>query len=69
VDRVVFLVVRLPDGSPGTIRADATDVLGASGEEPPPGTVLDGEGLRALHGLVARLRIRRSGRAVSRDDK
>jgi hypothetical protein len=69
VDRVVFLVVRLPDGSPGTICADATDVLGASDDEP-SGTVLDGEGLRVLHGVVARLRAtRRSGRAVARDDK
>ena len=28
VDGVVFLVVTLPDGSPGTIRADATELLG-----------------------------------------
>jgi hypothetical protein len=69
VDGIVFLVVRLPDGSPGTIRADATDVLGASTEEP-PGTVLDGEGLRALNALMARLRpARRSGRAGAGDDK
>jgi hypothetical protein len=56
----LFLVVELPDGSPGTIRVDATDVLG----EPPargPGTVLDGDGVRALHMLVLRLgsRLRR----------
>jgi hypothetical protein len=50
----LFLVVELPDGSPGTIRADATDVLG----KPPVrgvATVLDGEGVRALHALVQRL--------------
>ena len=69
VDGTVFLVVRLPDGSPGTTRADATDVLGASGEDA-AGTVLDGEGLWALHALVARLRpARGSGRASARDDK
>jgi len=50
----LFLVVELPDGSPGTIRADATDVLG---ELPVRGvaTVLDGEGVRALYALVQRL--------------
>jgi hypothetical protein len=50
----LFLVVVLPDGSPGTIRADATDVLG---ELPIRGaaTVLDGEGVRDLHVLVRRL--------------
>jgi hypothetical protein len=50
--------VELPDGSPGTIRADATDVLGeapASG----PALVLDGEGVRALQALVARIGARR----------
>jgi hypothetical protein len=50
---VLYLVVELPDGSPvGTIRADATDVLGeapAGGR----GMVLDGEGVRALHALGA----------------
>jgi hypothetical protein len=55
VDGVVFLVVELPDGSPGTIRADATDVLG---EEPvvPSAAVLDVEGLRSLRRLVTGLR-------------
>jgi len=50
----LFLVVELPDGSPGTIRADATDVLG---ELPVRGaaTLLDGDGVRALHALVRRL--------------
>jgi len=52
---VVFLVVELPDGSPGTIRADATDVLG---EEPvePSVAVLDVDGLRSLRRLVTGLR-------------
>jgi hypothetical protein len=47
----VLLVVGLPDGSPGTIRADATDILGgpavAAGV-----TVLSVEGLRRLRGVV-----------------
>jgi hypothetical protein len=62
VDGVVFLVVALPDGSPGTIRADATDVLGAAGDES-SGTVLDADGLRLLVALVSRMQSpRRSGR-------
>ena len=57
VDGVVLLVVELPDGSPGTIRVEATDLLGMD-----PGvavvTVLDVEGLRALSGLVRTLQTR-----------
>jgi hypothetical protein len=51
---VLLLVVELPDGSPGTIRADATDVFGVGG---PQGavSVLDAAGLRELHRLVGRL--------------
>ena len=51
---VLMLVVDLPDGSPGTIRADATDVFGVGG---PQGavSVLDAAGLRELHSLVQRL--------------
>jgi hypothetical protein len=47
---VLLLVVVLPDGSPGTIRADATDILG----DPPPvgATVMSVEGFRRLHELV-----------------
>ena len=64
VDGVVFLVVTLPDGSPGTIRADATDVLGAVAEKS-SGTVLDPEGLRLLLALVTRMQPPRgSGRAA-----
>jgi hypothetical protein len=53
---VLHLVVTLPDGSPGTIRADATGVFGddaglrAHGE--PGGTVLTVEGIRQLRVLV-----------------
>ena len=69
VDGVVFLVVALPDGSPGTIRANATDVLGDAVEES-TGTVLDAEGLRLLLALVTRMQPpRRSGRARGSNDK
>lgn len=51
---VLLLVVDLPDGSPGTIRVDATDVLGAT-EAAGPGSVLDPSGLRELHRLVRQL--------------
>jgi len=50
---VLHLVVTLPDGSPGTIRADATGVLGDGLElQAPPGTVLSVEGIRQLRVLV-----------------
>jgi len=61
----LLLVVDLPDGSPGTIRADATDVLGAD-IAPGPAVILDAEGLRALHQLVTRLD---AGRKVRRGSK
>jgi hypothetical protein len=50
----LLLVVALPDGSPGTIRVDATDVFAAEPVEPTR-LVLDGEGLQALHVLVTAL--------------
>jgi hypothetical protein len=69
VEGLVFLVVVLPDGSPGTIRADATDVLGTAVEES-TGTVLDAEGLRLLLALVTRMQAPcRSGRARGSNDK
>jgi hypothetical protein len=59
---LLLLVVDLPDGSPGTIRADATDVFAA---EPAAsmGVVLDGAGVRVLHALVVALRRPRSAAA------
>ena len=51
---VLLLVVDLPDGSPGTIRADATDVFGVGGRQCEV-SVLDAAGLRELHRLVQRL--------------
>jgi hypothetical protein len=68
VDGVAFLVVTLPDGSPGTIRADVTDVLGAMASEV-VGMVLDGDGLRTLRVLVTRLRPARGEPAAAGDDK
>jgi hypothetical protein len=53
---VLLLVIDLPDGSPGTIRCDATDVLGVV--EPGPRSVMDAAGLRALHRLVRQLATR-----------
>jgi hypothetical protein len=53
---VLLLVIDLPDGSPGTIRCDATDVLGVV--EPGLRSVLDAAGLRALHRLVGQLATR-----------
>jgi hypothetical protein len=47
--RVLHLVVELPDGSPRTIRADATGVLAAA-EPGPAGTALDAARARALRG-------------------
>jgi hypothetical protein len=61
---VLLLVIELSDGSPGTIRADATDVLG-SVEPDGPAVVLDAEGLRRLRSLVTSLgaRVARDGAA------
>jgi len=49
---VLLLVVRLPDGSPGTVAADSTDVFGEAATEPAVGTVLSAEGVRQLRLLV-----------------
>jgi hypothetical protein len=51
--------VALPDGSPGTVRVDATDIF-APAPMTPTELVLDGEGIHALHGLVVALRRPRS---------
>ena len=59
-DGVLYLVVGLPDGSPGTIPVTATDILG---EEAPQGvaTSLTVEGIRELRVLVESLQpVRRS---------
>jgi hypothetical protein len=50
---VLHLVVRLPDLSPGTIPASATDIFGVAAAG--PAMVLDADGLRRLRGLVTAL--------------
>ena len=57
----LLLVVTLPDGSPGTVRADDTGVFGeaAAAERVAAqgaGVVLDAAGLRELHRLVTVIR-------------
>jgi hypothetical protein len=49
---VLLLVIELPDGSPGTIPAAVTDVLGPA-QAAGPGVVLDAAGWRRLRDLVA----------------
>jgi len=51
---VLLLVIELPDGSPGTIPASATDVLGPTEAGGPP-VVLDAGGWRRLRELVTAL--------------
>ena len=51
---VLYLVVQLPDGSPGTIPASATDVAGGR-EAAGPAVVLDAAGVRRLGALAAAL--------------
>jgi len=61
-DGVLSLLVTFADGSPGTIRADATDVLGGMPRRE-AATVVSVEGLRALRALV--LVLGPPGRSVS----
>jgi len=56
VDGVPHLKVELPDGMPGLVAAEATDALGADPGGSGAGLVLDGDGLRRLRAVVARLR-------------
>jgi hypothetical protein len=51
---ILHLVVRLPDSSPGTIAASATDIFGVPAAAG-PAMVLDADGLRRLRALVAAL--------------
>ena len=55
VDGVPHLKVELPDGMPGLVAADATDVFGAEQAVAGTGLILDGAGLRHLHAVVIRL--------------
>jgi hypothetical protein len=58
---VLHLVVRLPDSSPGTIPASATDIFGVAAAAG-PAMVLDADGMRRLRALVMALAAR-EGRA------
>jgi hypothetical protein len=51
LNRVLHLIVGLPDGSPGTIRAVATDVFGEQ-RGAGPSVALDVQGVRELRRLV-----------------
>jgi hypothetical protein len=61
----LLLVVELPDGSPGTVRADATDVFGGGVVEGAV-SVFDAAGLRELHRLTQRLFESRVARLVDK---
>jgi hypothetical protein len=52
VGGVPCLIVRLPDGTPGTIAVQATSAGRAAGEQP-AGALLSAEGVRALRRLLA----------------
>jgi hypothetical protein len=62
-------VVVLPDGSPGTIRADVTDVLGDAAVAEVSVSVLSVEGVRRLRLLVEALEPRRRSRKRPRTGK
>ena len=49
---VSCVIVRLPDGTPGTVAVSATSAGGADGEAP-AGTLLSVEGVRRLRRLLA----------------
>ncbi len=51
----LLLVVVLPDGSPGTIPANATDVLGVAPSAVTRESALSVEGIRSLRALVSAL--------------
>jgi hypothetical protein len=55
VDGVPHLKVELPDGMPGLVAADATDVFGSE-QAAGTGLILNGAGLRRLHAVVMRQR-------------
>ena len=59
---VVLLVVELPDGSPGTIRADATDVFATTPVGARPGWCWTARGFRRCTRLVVALQRRRGPR-------
>ena len=56
VDGVPHLKVELPDGMPGLVAPEATDVLGGEAAGAGEGLVLDAASLRRLRAVVMRLR-------------
>jgi hypothetical protein len=50
---VPCLIVRLPDGTPGTVEVAATDAASAAGEPSLGGALLSAEGGRRLRRLLA----------------
>jgi hypothetical protein len=61
---VLLLVVTLPDGTPGTMRADVTDILG--GVSPEISTVvLSADGLSRLHRLALMLGVQERRRGTN----
>jgi hypothetical protein len=67
-DGALLLVVVLPDGSPGTIPAEATDVLG-SPAAPAVVSVLSVEGVRHLRAVLDVVGPRRASRKGARTRK
>jgi hypothetical protein len=65
---VLFLVVVLPDGSPGTIPVAATDILGGEPERAVQ-TALSVEGIRELRTLAGSLKRSRRSSAGTRTRK
>lgn len=66
----LLLVVVLPDGSPGTLPAAATDVFGVLDEaEVPVTAVLSLDGVRRLRLLLEALEPRSRSRKVRRERK
>ncbi|HEV8065430.1 MAG TPA: hypothetical protein VGP46_11385, partial [Acidimicrobiales bacterium] len=66
--QVPYLVVVLPDGSPGTIPVAATDILG-DGQPPEMTAVLSVEGTRRLRALLGTLKPARRVPAGSKTRK
>ena len=62
VDGLPHLKVELPDGMPGLVAAEATDVFGAEQAVAGAGLILNRAGLRHLHAVVTRLLERDSAR-------
>lgn len=56
----IWLVVMLPDGFPGRVRASETDLIGSSGLEQLGTASLSVEGIRGLREGISRLNSRQA---------